>query len=129
MPEILNTLVRERTNRSQLIDELQKADCFVLVAVDGAGRIVGTAQLDVDADAGSLSACAVAEGGRGIGSALMQARLEIARSLGLTTAWLETDTVNPEGMAHAVRHGLTPVCRRPGRLIPGNVVVRFERQL
>lgn len=126
-PELLQRFVDERTDPSKLAVELADDNCYVFVAT-ASGEIVGTAMLEVHNRLGELSACVSQGPGRGIGSALMSARLGLARELRLTRVWLETDTVNPAGIRHAERHGFEPVARRPGRRIRGNEVVRYERR-
>lgn len=125
---IFEALVDERVDPGKLERELADPNCHVFVAILD-DRVVGTAQLDVEGDAGEMSACSCAIRGHGIGSALMRARIAVARDRGLRKVWLETDTVNPNGMAHAIRHGFRPVESRPGMRIPGNRVVLYERSL
>ena len=129
LPEIYATLILEFMDRQELERALGDPACHVFVATDREEHVVGTAQLTVDQSAGQLSACAAAIHGKGIGSALMRTRIETARRLGLSMVWLEIDTINPGGMAHAARHSFTPGATRPGRLIPENKVVRFELEL
>lgn len=127
-PAIVDTLVADIADPEQLDRDLADPSCYVIVAAKG-DRVVGTAALQVDGDVGRMSSVAVAVAGHGIGSELMHCRLELARRLYLRKVWLETDTVNPEGVAHAERHGFTAVASRPGRRIPGNRVIRYEREL
>lgn len=125
---LLQRLVKIRTDPNKLTRELAEPECHVLVASSG-NRVVGTAMLVVSGEEGELAAAVSAVGRRGIGSALMRARISLARELGLKKVWLETDTVNPHGIAHAVRHGFVAVADRPGATIPHNHVIRYELSL
>ncbi len=125
---IYNALVETRADPVKLDEQLESDHAFVMVATIG-GKVVGTAQLEVVDGVGEMSAAATVRPDAGIGSALMRARLELAGEFALSKVWLETDTVNQDGVAHAVRHGFKSVSVRPGRTVPGNSVVRYERDL
>jgi len=126
---IFNALVEERADPEKLKKDLSDPQKHVFVAIYK-GKLAGTSLLAVqDDNSGELSSTACAVHGEGIGSALINARIDLARELGLDRVWLETDTINPGGMAHASRHGFKEIASRPGKTVPGNHVITFEMKL
>ena len=127
-PDVFAALVDERRAPEKLIQEFGNESCYLLVA-ELDGLVVGSAALTTEGDSGEMNACFCSVRGRGVGSALMNARLDLARKLGLTSVWIETDTINIGGIMHAQRHGFQETAWRRGKTVPGNYMFTFRREL
>lgn len=129
IPDTVNELVAELANPETVKIDLEDPEVYVLVAVDEDDDIVGTAKLKLDEDAGELCSCFCEVRGQGMGQQFIEERMKIAASLGLEKVWFETDTINPGGMAHAKKNGFREVASRPGKRVPNNFVIRYEKEL
>ncbi len=74
-----------------------------------AGEVIGCAAVELYGDAGLLRSVAVdaAQQGRGLGSRLVDAALELARAHGVTRLYLLTETAAP----YFARRGFVPLAR------------------
>ena len=129
IPETVDELVAELANPETVSKDLQDLDVHVLVAVDDEDAIIGTAKLRIGDDPGELCSCFCEVRGQGMGQQFIEERMKIASELGLEKVWFETDTINPGGMAHAKKNKFKEVASRPGKRVPNNFVIRYEKEL
>lgn len=130
IPETVDALVDMLANPETVEADLQDPDIHVLVAVDDNQEIVGTAKIKVGTDdPGELCSCFCEIRGQGMGQQFIEERMKIARDHGLEKVWFETDTINSGGMAHAKKNQFQEVASRPGKSVPNNFVIRYEKTL
>ncbi|MER5334060.1 GNAT family N-acetyltransferase [Micromonospora sp. NPDC002717] len=100
-----------------------------LVAVDGAGAVVGALAHHGDGDGLEVVSMAAATPGGGVGTALLAAAADVARAAGRARLWLVTTNDNLRALRFYQRRGLRLVrvdrgaVDRARRLKPGIPVV------
>ncbi|RKN19791.1 GNAT family N-acetyltransferase [Micromonospora musae] len=85
-----------------------------LVAVDGAGAVVGALAFHCDADGLEVVSVVAAVPGEGVGTALLEAAATRARAAGLHRLWLITTNDNLRALRFYQRRGLRLVAVDPG---------------
>jgi predicted GNAT family N-acyltransferase len=83
--------VKEQKVPLELEMDEHDAHCYHLLAHDGAGHAVGTARLLLNGYIGRMAVLAPYRG-RGIGSQLLEATVELAKTQGLNTLYLNAQT-------------------------------------
>ena len=101
-------------SRNMLAEELDNALSAFLVALDGDGKVVGYAGLQVILDEGYITNVAVFPPYRrqGVADALLGRLLQTARTMGLQTVTLEVRAGNAAAVALYHKWGFLPVGRR-----------------
>lgn len=125
---IIEDLISELASETRVEEDISNPDKHLLLALKD-DEVVGTAVLDIKDNQGELRSCFCQLKGQGVGSALLHARVDIAREKGLDKVWIETDTINPGGIAHAERHGFKAVASRAGKRIKDNEVITYQLDL
>ncbi|MEU6202250.1 GNAT family N-acetyltransferase [Micromonospora musae] len=85
-----------------------------LVAVDGAGVVVGALAFHCDADGLEVVSVVAAVPGEGVGTALLEGAATRARATGLDRLWLITTNDNLRALRFYQRRGLRLVAVDPG---------------
>lgn len=114
---------REVFSVDRFLGVLERSDALVLLAVGGAGELVGYAQLEAT-DAPEVVGCSrpvelvrlylLPEAqGRGLGAALLDAGLRWASGEGYDGCWLRVWEENPRAVSFYRGHGFSVVGREP----------------
>lgn len=116
----------------QIAEEIEHPDRRYVVAVDGAGAILGYAGIMLAGDTADLHTIGAALPGRGIGRALLCWCEDRAAEGGARRMVLEVREDNARARAVYTRAGYEGIARRPGYyVLPGRVVdaIVMQREL
>lgn len=118
-----------RYSVAMVLDRIRNPDCTNLVLVEN-GYIIGCAYIDLST--GYLGGLHVARDGDGLGTLLIEARLNLARTAGLDRVWMGINDSNKRMIRHAHRHGFTyegpsPTDRWPFTRTASNRYEKFLR--